>query len=51
MNNFYQWEGNTLRLNVLGTPSAKQNKFGKVKGKELKASVTCVPERVKLRSV
>lgn len=41
MDNFYSWNGDILRLNVLGTPSAKQNKIGKVKGNQLKVSVTC----------
>jgi len=47
MNNFYQWEDSRLRLNVLGTAGAKQNKIGKVKGNELKVSVTCAPENGK----
>jgi uncharacterized protein len=45
MNSFYAWEQDTLRLNVLGTPGAKQNKIGKVKGNELKVSITCAPEK------
>ncbi len=40
---FYYWEGDTLVLNVLGTPSAKQDKIGKPKGNQLKISVTAAP--------
>jgi hypothetical protein len=40
---FYYWEGDTLVLNVLGTPSAKQDKIGKPKGNQLKISVTAEP--------
>lgn len=47
MDSFYVWEKNKLRLNVLGTPSAKQNKIGKPRGNELKISVTCAPEKGK----
>ncbi|MBF0264189.1 MAG: DUF167 domain-containing protein [Gammaproteobacteria bacterium] len=47
MENFYTWEGKNLRLNVLGTPGAKLNKIGKVKGNQLKISVTCPPENGK----
>lgn len=32
-----------LVLNVLGTPSAKQDKIGKPKGNQLKISVTAAP--------
>jgi len=45
MENFYQWENNNLRLNVLGTASAKQTKLGKVRGNQLKVSVTCAAEK------
>lgn len=37
------WDGNTLVLNVLGQPSAKQDAIGKPKGKQLKISVTAKP--------
>ncbi len=47
MDKFYSWDGNVLRLNVLGTPGAKQNKIGKVRGGQLKISVTCAPEKGK----
>lgn len=42
-NMFYQWEGDILVLNVLGTPSAKRDAIGKVKGNQLKISVTEAP--------
>jgi hypothetical protein len=42
-NIFYQWEENTLVLNILGTPSAKKDAIGKVKGNQLKVSVTAAP--------
>jgi uncharacterized protein (TIGR00251 family) len=45
MDSFYRWEQETLRLNVLGTPGAKQTKIGKVRGAELKISVTCAAEK------
>jgi uncharacterized protein (TIGR00251 family) len=40
---FYAWEGDILVLNILGTPSAKHDKIGKVKGHQLKVSVTAAP--------
>lgn len=43
MNSFCAWDGDTLILNVLGTPSAKQDAIGKVKGNQLKISVTEAP--------
>lgn len=43
MDSFYEWEGDVLVLNVLGTPGAKMNKIGKVKGNQLKVSVTAAP--------
>ncbi len=42
-NTFYQWEGDILVLNVLGTPSAKRDAIGKAKGNQLKISVTAAP--------
>lgn len=42
-NIFYQWEDDTLVLNILGTPSAKRDAIGKVKGNQLKVSVTAAP--------
>jgi uncharacterized protein (TIGR00251 family) len=43
MNSFCAWDGETLVLNILGTPSAKQDAIGKVKGNQLKISVTAIP--------
>ena len=40
---FYAWEGDTLVLNILGTPNAKRDAIGKVKGHQLCVSVTAVP--------
>ncbi len=44
---FFFWDNDVLVLNILGTPSAKQNKIGKIKGNQLKVSVTCAPENGK----
>jgi uncharacterized protein (TIGR00251 family) len=43
MDSFYEWDGDVLVLNILGTPGAKMNKIGKVKGNQLKVSVTAAP--------
>ena len=43
INSFCAWDGDTLVLNVLGTPSAKQDAIGKPKGNQLKISVTAAP--------
>ncbi|MDD5228407.1 MAG: DUF167 family protein [Methylococcales bacterium] len=43
MNSFCGWDGETLVLNVLGKPSAKQDVIGKAKGNQLKISVTATP--------
>lgn len=40
---FHTWEGETLVLNILGTPNAKRDAVGKVKGAQLCVSVTAVP--------
>lgn len=40
---FYAWEGDTLVLNILGTPNAKRDAIGKVKGHQLCVSVTAIP--------
>ena len=40
---FCHWEGDTLVLNILGKPSAKQDAIGKVHGHQLKISVTAAP--------
>ncbi len=37
------WDGETLILNILGKPSAKQDAIGKAKGNQLKVSVTATP--------
>lgn len=44
---FCSWDGDTLVLNVLGTPSAKKTVIGKPKGNQLKISVTASPENGK----
>jgi uncharacterized protein (TIGR00251 family) len=41
---FFVWEGDTLVVNILGKPSAKQDAIGKPKGTQLKVSVTASPE-------
>jgi uncharacterized protein len=43
LNSFCAWEGETLVLNILGTPGAKQDAIGKAKGNQLKVSVTAAP--------
>lgn len=43
LDSFFAWDGDTLVLNILGTPSAKQDAIGKVKGTQLKVSVTEAP--------
>ncbi len=43
MNSFCAWDGETLVLNILGKPSAKQDVIGKAKGNQLKISVTAAP--------
>lgn len=40
---FFYWEGETLVLNVLGKPGAKQDTIGKPYGHQLKISVTAAP--------
>jgi len=40
---FYSWEGDILVLNILGTPNAKKDAVGKVKGHQLCVSVKAVP--------
>lgn len=44
---FCSWDGDTLILNVLGTPSAKKTVIGKPKGNQLKISVSASPENGK----
>ncbi len=43
VDSFFSWENDVLILNILGTPGAKLNKIGKVKGNQLKVSVTAEP--------
>ena len=43
MNSFCVWDEETLVLNILGKPSAKQDAIGKAKGNQLKISVTASP--------
>jgi hypothetical protein len=40
---FYSWDGDTLVLDILGTPGASRDAIGKVKGHQLKVSVTEAP--------
>lgn len=40
---FYTWQGDTLVLNILGTPNSRHDAIGKVKGDQLCVSVTTVP--------
>ena len=44
MTSFFCWDEDILILNVLGTPGAKQDVIGKVKGNQLKISVTEAPK-------
>lgn len=44
---FCWWDGDTLVLNVLGTPSAKMTIIGKPKANQLKISVSASPENGK----
>lgn len=43
IDSFCAWDGDTLVLNVLGTPSAGRDAIGKPKGHQLKISVTATP--------
>jgi uncharacterized protein len=43
LSSFCAMDGDTLVLNVLGTPSAKKDAIGKPKGAQLKISVTATP--------
>ncbi len=44
MTSFFAWEDDVLILNILGTPAAKKDAIGKVKGTQLKISVTAEPK-------
>lgn len=43
MPSFCAWDGETLVLNVLGTPGANKDAIGKPKGSQLRISVTEAP--------
>ena len=43
MSSFCAMDGETLVLNILGSPSAKKDAIGKPKGVQLKVSVTAAP--------
>lgn len=40
---FYSWDGDTLVLNILGTPGAKKDAIGRVRGHQLCVSVKAEP--------
>ena len=40
---FCAWDGETLVLNILGTPNAKQDAIGKPKGHQLRISAAAAP--------
>lgn len=40
---FFAWEGDILVVNILGKPGAARDAIGKVKGTQLKVSVTAAP--------
>ncbi|HXH71679.1 MAG TPA: DUF167 family protein [Mariprofundaceae bacterium] len=42
---FCAWDGDTLVLNILGTPAASRDAIGRPKGKQLRVSVTEKPVR------
>lgn len=42
---FCAWDGDTLVLNILGTPAAKKDAIGKAQGHQLRVSVTEAPVR------
>ena len=44
---FFHWDGDVLVFNVLGRPGASKDAIGKVKGNQLKISVTESPVRGK----
>lgn len=46
-NGFYEWNGDILALNILGTPMAKQDAILKPKGNQLKVSVKAQPQNGK----
>uniref|UniRef100_E6QTG4 Uncharacterized protein n=1 Tax=mine drainage metagenome TaxID=410659 RepID=E6QTG4_9ZZZZ len=44
---FFIWDGDTLVLNILGTPGASRDAIGKPRGNQLKVSVATAPEQGK----
>lgn len=44
---FYKWDGDTLILNVLATPSSKRDLVGKIKANQLKISIKAAPDKGK----
>ncbi len=40
---FFHWDGDTLVVNVLGTPAAQRDAIGKPRGHQLRVSVTEAP--------
>ena len=40
---FFAWEGGVLVVNILGKPGAARDAIGKVRGTQLKVSVTAAP--------
>ncbi len=43
LDSFCAWDGDTLVLNILGKPGSNRDAIGKVKGRQLKVSVTASP--------
>ena len=43
IDSFCAWDNDTLVLNILGKPGANRDAIGKVKGNQLKVSVTASP--------
>jgi len=43
MDAFFAWDGETLVLNILGKPGSNRDATGKVKGAQLRVSVTASP--------
>lgn len=43
MTHFFEWDGDTLVVNILGSPSSKSDAIGKPKGLQLRVSVTEAP--------
>jgi uncharacterized protein (TIGR00251 family) len=43
IDSFCAWDGDTLVLNILGKPGSNRDEIGRVKGKQLKVSVTASP--------